>query len=179
MRIFRPLRNILATGAVAAAIFAFSAVLHSFALHAEEVPLFSEIRFGVLASDLEPGGGSDGDVALSMEFLSPRNDYAGLSLMGRLFSPRIHAGGVLALEDGVNQLYAGFTWDVYLMERVFVEAGLGGAVHDGETAERDGDSYGCALNFRESLSVGADLTDDMSIMATVDHMSNAGLCGEN
>lgn len=147
--------------------------------YAQDYPAFSEFRLGVLASDLEPGGESDDGAAISGEFLTPRRNYEGMSVFDRFLSPRVHVGGVVSLDDGVNQAYAGLTWDVYLTDRIFLEASFGGAIHDGNTADNDPDSYGCALNFRESFGVGMDLTDRISILAKVDHMSNAGLCGEN
>jgi hypothetical protein len=38
---------------------------------------------------------------------------------------------------------------------------------------------GCAVTFRESATAGFRITQNWSIMATVEHMSNAGLCVEN
>jgi lipid A 3-O-deacylase len=35
------------------------------------------------------------------------------------------------------------------------------------------------VNFRESASLGLALSPDWRLMGTVDHMSNAGLCGNN
>jgi hypothetical protein len=143
-------------------------------------PYFDEIRFGVLAADLEPGGASDDEIAINFELLTPhigkQYDHPVLDV---IFNPRLHFGATLATGDGLNQGYAGLTWDYHLTDALFVEASFGGAAHDGETDDDNPDSYGCTVQFRESLSVGVNVTDQFSVMATVDHMSNAGLCDEN
>jgi hypothetical protein len=146
---------------------------------AQDYPLFSEYRIAVLAADIEPGGGSDDGVAVSIELLTPHRGAAHYSLVEHLLNPRFHVGALVHTDDGVNQAYAGLTWDYYLTDSIFVETSFGGAVHDGETDSDSTDSYGCTLNFRESIGIGADVTESISIMATVDHMSNADLCDEN
>jgi len=145
---------------------------------AQGAPIFSEVRFGVLAADLEPGGGSDDGVALSVELLTP-NHARSYSFVENLLNPRFHVGGNFHTDDGVNQAYAGLTWNYYLTDSVFVESSFGGALHDGETSGFSSNSYGCPVNFRESFSIGADITESISVMASVDHMSNAGLCDQN
>ena len=42
-----------------------------------------------------------------------------------------------------------------------------------------GGVVGCSVLFRESASVGANLTESSSIMLTLEHASHAGLCGED
>lgn len=148
---------------------------------ASPIPVFDEFRFGVLAADLDPGGATDDTVAINAELLTPHvgGPYQG-SILESFLHPRLHIGTTVNTDDnGVNQLYAGLTWDHNLGERLFFETSFGGAVHDGETGDNNSDSYGCTLNFRESASIGVHLTERMSIMATIDHMSNANLCNEN
>lgn len=143
-------------------------------------PYFDEIRFGVFAADLDPGGASDDEVSLNGELLTPPiGPQRGHPVLDILFNPRLHVGATVATGEGINQAYAGLTWDYHLTDALFVETSFGGAVHDGETDDNNPDSYGCTVNFRESFSVGVNLTDQISVMATVDHMSNAGLCDEN
>jgi hypothetical protein len=146
---------------------------------AQDYPLFSEVRFGVLAADLEPGGASEDGVAVSLELLTPLRGPAHHSFIEHLLNPRFHVGALAHTDDGVNLAYAGLTWDYYFTDSVFVETSFGGAVHDGETSSDSSDSYGCSLNFRESISIGADITNSITVMATVDHMSNANLCDQN
>ena len=146
-----------------------------------DFPIIDEFRFGILAADLEDGGGSDDTVALNVEVLTPPLGYsANETVLDVLLHPRLHLGANINTDpDGVNQVYAGVTWDFDLTDRLFLEASFGGAVHDGETAGNDSDSYGCTLNFRESVSLGFNLSENLSLMVSVDHMSNAGLCDQN
>lgn len=145
-----------------------------------DFPIINEFRFGILAADLEEGGGSDDAVALNAEVLTAPLGYsANETILDVFLHPRLHLGANVNLErDGVNQLYAGVTWDFYLTEKLFLEASFGGALHDGETDDNS-DSYGCVLNFRESASVGFALSENLSLMVGVDHMSNGGLCDQN
>ena len=68
---------------------------------------------------------------------------------------------------------------------LFIEASFGGTVHNGPLQPHYDLSpifvatYGCPLNFRESASTGVDLSERWRLLATIDHMSNAGLCGYN
>jgi len=146
----------------------------------ELAPFFAlgEFRAGVFAASLEDTP-AEGDYAINAELLfgRPFNRAAGDTLRDFFLNPRPHIGFTLSPDDGTNQLYAGFTWELRLTDRVFVEASFGGALHDGPTGSNDPDSYGCALNFRESASIGVDLSERWRVMATIDHMSNAGLCG--
>lgn len=148
----------------------------------ELAPYFAigEFRIGAFEASLEDTP-DEGDYAINAELLfgRPFDRAAGDTLRDFFFSPRPHIGFTLSPDDGTNQLYAGFTWELRLTDRVFVEASFGGALHDGPTGSNDNDSYGCALNFRESASIGVDLTERIRLMATIDHMSNAGLCDQN
>jgi lipid A 3-O-deacylase len=138
-----------------------------------------EARFGVLAANLE-GGSHGGDYTINGELLFPHLGHGsyGDPIRDYFFNPRVHVGASIS-PGGVNQLYAGLTWDHHLTDRIFFETSFGGAIHDGETSGNDPDGYGCAVNFRESASVGVELDEHWRVMATVDHMSNAGLCDGN
>ena len=67
----------------------------------------------------------------------------------------------------------------------FVEASFGGAVHNGNTQSNlalipvDRSALGCSPLFRESGSVGYRLSQNWSVMATIEHLSNAGICSQN
>lgn len=135
-----------------------------------------EVRFGVLAANLEDGS-DGGDYTINGELLFPRfgGNYDD-PIRNYFFRPRVHVG-VSISPDGVNQVYTGLTWDHHLTDRLFFETSFGAAAHDGETGV-DPDSYGCTVQFRESASIGVELTEHLRVMATVDHMSNAGLCDD-
>jgi lipid A 3-O-deacylase len=183
----------LRTGSVAAAFWALIitgfvgfAPMPALAEPPEELaPFFAitEFRFGVFDANLENAGQDDVEFALNAELLFGRlgteRGNSGNPILDVLLHPRPHIGFSIAPGEGTDQLYAGLTWEVRLTDRIFVEASFGGAVHDGSTDAGDPESFGCTANFRESASIGIDLTDRLRVMATIDHMSNGGLCDEN
>ncbi len=138
-----------------------------------------ELRVGGMATNLENGGAVGEDTpGINIELLFARSSIPqGDPITVFVRSPRLHLGTTIA-PDGVSEIYAGFTWERHIASRLFVEASLGGAVHDGPNGDNS-DSYGCPVLFRESASVGLDITNRVRILATVDHVSNAGLCSEN
>ena len=94
-------------------------------------------------------------------------------------TPRTHFGTTLAFGK-TDEFYWGVTWDAALpVDRFFFEASFGGALHDGPLDVKGEASYGCQVNFRESASLGYALTQEWRILATVDHMSQAGICQPN
>jgi lipid A 3-O-deacylase len=150
--------------------------------HPRLFPGLDDVRLGVLAANLEDGGGEEAEVLINGEALF----NIGLSqqvyddpIRNFFLRPRAHIGFSVTPDEGTNQVYGGLTWDAHLTNRIFIEASFGGTLHDGPTAANDPNSYGCSLMFRESASIGYELTEHVRIMATVDHMSNAGLCDQN
>lgn len=189
---------------VAAAIYAAAAAIIGFASYAADLepsppyrsqeaaadpfahptPYFGldEVRFGVLAANLEEGGSEEAETLINGEFLF----NIGLSqhvyddpIRNFFLRPRAHVGVSVTPDEGTNQVYAGLTWETHLTNRIFAELSFGGTLHDGPTAANDPNSYGCSLLFRESVSIGYEVTEHIRVMATVDHMSNAGLCDQN
>ena len=96
-------------------------------------------------------------------------------------TPRPHVGATLGLGDGVNQAFAGLTWDLPITQAIRFEASFGGTVHDGETGIGNSDSpeLGCSVLFRESAAINVSVTRRMTVTAMIDHSSNAGLCDQN
>jgi lipid A 3-O-deacylase len=139
--------------------------------------LIDEFRIGVLAQDLEDNDAEDG-IAVNAEVLFPHLGPRSRDPLDIFLSPRPHIGAQINTEGDTSLGYFGLTWDIPLSDIFFIEASFGGAVHDGPTDD-SGDSFGCSINFRESASIGVALTDNWRLLATVSHMSNAGLCDEN
>ncbi len=140
----------------------------------------SQTRFGMFAQDpWSPEGGSanvHGEILFAKPF-TPRDLFASY------FVPHPHVGASLNLAGRTSFAFAGLTWNVDVTPDIFVEASLGGAVHDGH---RGGDpirdnqaALGCTGSLRESASLGYRINDRLSFMATVEHYGNAGLCAEN
>ena len=142
----------------------------------------SEIRLGAFAANLDEGESEDAETLINAEILFGRlgrADYAD-PIWDVLLRPRPHIGTSISVDEGgTNQVYAGLTWEVRLTDWAFVEASFGGTLHDGPTDGNDPDSYGCALLFRESASLGFDIAERTRLLFTVDHMANAGLCVQN
>jgi len=144
-----------------------------------QTPLLDEMRFGVMAHSIEPGHSEGGaDVNLELLFRRPAVTF-GNSVADFVFRPRVHVGTSINMIGDTSQVYAGFTWDLKITERLSFEATFGGAWHDGPLSGGAADLYGCRLNFRESASLGYALSERWTVYATIAHMSNANLCSHN
>ena len=141
--------------------------------------ILDEVRLGVLAHDIEPNPNESG-VDFNMELLFKRPAVTYQSLLANIvLRPRFHVGASINLDGDTNQVYAGLTWDIPLAPKLSLEVSFGGALHDGPTDGSGAFSYGCALNFRESISLGYQVSDRWRVYGTVTHMSNGGLCDFN
>jgi lipid A 3-O-deacylase len=152
-------------------VFAVSIVLAR-AEAATNGPL--ELRLGVLSHD--PGGPESGTADLAGDVL--------IALPGprHWAMPRLQIGGILNLAGRTNVAHAGLSWQFPITNRVFIETGLGLAVHDGATgrASAHGQSaMGCRYAFRETLGLGYRLGSGWNVVASVEHLSNGGLCARN
>lgn len=140
----------------------------------------SEVRVGALRHDpLSPevNGGIDlsGEVLFDKPFTSPNPLWNALL-------PRPDIGGTADFNGKTSEAYAGVAWDYNITDRVFAGTSFGGSVNDahvGKTIPQGYNDMGCNESFRESASLGYRLTQNWSIMATIEHMSNAGFCPEN
>jgi lipid A 3-O-deacylase len=140
----------------------------------------SEVRLGLSAQD--PSGAESGSANLTGEILFAK-PFTPADLFTSYFIPRPHIGGSVNFDHKTSFAYVGLTWTVDVTSRVFVEGSFGGAIHNGSTSDfftpPDRQALGCSPLFRESGSVGVRLSANWSVMATVEHMSNAGLCTDN
>ena len=137
-----------------------------------------EVRVGAFKQAIDNAHG-EGTGAMNLEVLGGR--FAGgyeNSILNFFLTPRPHVGTTIAFGK-TDEFYFGATWDAKLIGNTFFETSFGGAAHDGPLHELEVASYGCQVNFRESASLGLALTQDWRLMGTLDHMSNAGLCGNN
>jgi hypothetical protein len=139
----------------------------------------SEVRFGVSVQD--PWGPEDGSVNITGELLTDKLFRAENATLD-LFIPRFHIGGSANTAGSISFAYAGLTWTVPVTSQLFVEASFGGAIHNGKTGDNVGPNHvalGCSPLFRESASIGWRFDEHWSLMATVEHLSNGGLCDQN
>jgi lipid A 3-O-deacylase len=130
----------------------------------------------------DPSGPESGSFNVTGEVLTPRLATTANPVLN-YFIPRAHVGGSVNTRGDTSFAYAGFTWTYDITQQLFVEGTLGGAIHNGNTQRvvtmPDESALGCSPLFRESASLGYRLTQNWSVMGTVEHLSNAGLCSQN
>ena len=115
-------------------------------------------------------------VDANVELLFTPFDLGDFSWLGEF---RPHVGATVSLNGLESMVYAGLSWTWHVLDGpVFVEASLGGSLNNGVAsgAAYPARSLGCSLLFRESASVGVDVSEQASVMLTVEHASHAGLC---
>jgi hypothetical protein len=139
--------------------------------------VLDEVRGGIFVygADDPPEGQS---VSVNLELLTSRLPIGDQ----KWYVPRLHVGTSINTDDAPTHAYAGFSWTVDATDWMFVEVTFGGGVHNGDTGEGapPGESaLGCSPLFRESASVGFRFSEQWSVMGTVEHLSNAGLCDDN
>lgn len=149
--------------------FSFIIIVYSFT----EV-LADEIRISGLAHDVGTGlkqrHEKGGDLQL---------EYIAGSDFVFLFA-RPHLGATLNTRGYSSNIYSGLSWKLDFSYGIFVEASFGGGAHNANLKKSGKKrTLGSRLLFRESLSVGAQFTDEQSLSLMVDHMSNAGLAQPN
>jgi lipid A 3-O-deacylase len=139
----------------------------------------SELRFGGFAHDLWGPEGSSANLSGEILLHKP---FTPADLFTSYFVPRPHLGGSLNLSGRTSFAYTGLTWTFDLAPRLFIEGSLGGAIHTGHTdtfVPPDRAMLGCSPLFRESGAVGVRLSANWSLVASVERLSNAGLCSQN
>lgn len=146
----------------------------------------SEIRVGGSVQD--PGSAEHGTANFNGEILFAKPIVA-IDPFWEGLIPRLTVGGSYNFSGRTSYGYVGATWSIDVFpslfdRRVFLEGFFGGAVHDGHTGRktienRYMNALGCNPLFREAAALGYRITENLSVMATVEHMSNAGLCVEN
>lgn len=139
--------------------------------------VLDEVRGGIYAYGVDdpPEGMSP---SINFELLTSRLPIGGQAW----YVPRLHVGATINTDDAPSHGYAGFTWTVDVTDWMFVEGTFGGGVHNGDTgadAPVGESALGCSVLFRESASLGFRFSENWSVMGTVEHLSNAGLCDAN
>lgn len=150
----------------------------------------SELRAGVLAHDVYPNW-IPWDVTsykfdqiedISAEMLIRLPDVDAVRWMG---SPKLNLGATLNLDGQESLAHLALTWQMPVADTpVFVEASIGGAVHNGIlTGPFLGRGslrpQGARIQFYTSAGIGIDITDTVYAMISYEHMSNADLATPN
>ncbi len=162
-----------------------------YAAPVQPLSIVSELRIGGAVQD--PGSAEGKARGFATENVNGEILFAkpvlSLDPFWQAFVPRPTVGGSYNTGGRTSYAYIGATWTVDLFpetfnRRVFLEGFFGGAAHNGYTGPKIGAPYGfntlgCNPLFREAAALGFRITERWSIMATVEHMSNAGLCANN
>ncbi|HEV7309118.1 acyloxyacyl hydrolase [Ensifer sp.] len=141
--------------------------------------VFDEMRFGVTTSIASGDKQEDGVFPSFTLYFDPFGASGAADLGEKLLRPRVYTGAAVATSsNGVNQAYAGLSWTFDMTQRLFVEFGAGGTVHDGDLDNPNGDGpqLGCRVLFREYAATGVRLDEHWNVSATVEHASHANLC---
>lgn len=139
-----------------------------------------ELRLGAFAHD--PQSPEKGSADLNTEILLGNLNPAPPGSWWNVLILRPQMGGTVNFVGKTSALYGGLTGTVYVYRGLFIEASFGGAANDGKAGAIVPPGYnamGCNLSFHENASIGAHLTENWSLMGTIEHFSNEGLCVRN
>lgn len=184
------MRNLGLVGTALAVMFATAAIAADVPVYVDDTAvapiaasdwrLLDEVRGGVFYHELD--GPEEGTVDINFELLTSRLPLIDPASTWYFLAPRLHLGTTINTDGDTSHVYAGITFTADITQALFIEGSFGGALHDGETGD-DVDpgrnALGCSPLFRESASIGYRFTENLSLMATLEHLSNAGLCDEN
>lgn len=139
-----------------------------------------EIRGGVFYGDVRPD--SKHAISDAVEALtSPLPFYSGDNpFLAAFLKPRLNVGALVSLQGTTSYAYSGLTWRVPVYDRLFLEGEFGGALNN--STREPGISranLGCPVTFRESGGVGFQVTPNVDVVASVEHVSHANLCGRH
>ena len=145
-----------------------------------QTPSFlSEVRLGTFIHDAESPEKGSADLAGEILFAKP---FTAPDSAWDFLLPRPSIGATISFAGKTSQAFAGLTWTYDITQSIFVDAEFGGSVNNGKTGRivpPGRNAMGCNASFRESASLGYRIDAHWDITATIEHMSNAGLCSQN
>lgn len=148
-------------------------------LRAQSGDVIHEVRFGVLAHDVdnlwsgssrEEGTDYNGELIFTPEY----------SLLGGVLRPNI--GFSINDSEDTSKVYGGGLLEYTWRNGIFFDAGLGLAVHDGETDDegrKDKKELGSPILFRVTFELGVTVADHHRLSMMFDHISNAYIFDPN
>lgn len=181
-KFFAAMKTLIATtGLVLAAStpMALAAELNDSPSGTYDIPYLDEFRLGGYYTNPDQ---AETGAAVQLEAVFSKfvtHDF-GNTYVNAVLQPRIHVGGNINVTGDTSIAYTGLTWNFPIYGPLFVEGTFGGGVHNGklDNAPRDRQQLGCPILFRESASIGLGF-EKFTILGTIEHLSNAGLCSEN
>jgi lipid A 3-O-deacylase len=138
-----------------------------------------EIRAGVLWHDVDglwSGSREEGGVDFNAEIIFSR---PGFSL--EVGTVRPNFGLSVNNQGDTSKLYAGVLWELEMESGLFLNLGVGVAVHNGESesSEEDKKELGSRVLFRIPIELGYALSKHHAVSIMFDHISNAYLARPN
>jgi len=137
-----------------------------------------DIRVGILAHDVPIWSLSrkEGGVDFNTEFIFRWPNY---SLLAGIV--RSNLGITLNNQGDTSKIYSGFLWEYIWQSGLFIDLGLGLAVHDGEleTSDDDKKELGSRVLFRIPIEIGLLFAEHHGLSIMFDHVSNAYLAEPN
>jgi len=137
------------------------------------------IRAGVLKHDVDDlwsGTRKEGGVDLNAEIIFSRPSF---SLLSGNVSPNI--GASINTQGDTSKIYGGILWELAMKSGIFLNLGIGAAVHNGDldTSQEDKKSLGSRVLLRIPIEIGYSLSEHHQISILFDHVSNAFLVDPN
>jgi lipid A 3-O-deacylase len=140
--------------------------------------ILDEVRAGAYVHS--PGYTEGNTLSLSGELLTSEIPVGFSNPIARfIFGPRLNLGFTANTQGYTSFVYTGFTWTYDITDTIFAEASFGGGLHNGELEPPVGPDrlkLGCRVLFREGATLGYRFSEHWSVMASVEHLSHAGLC---
>ena len=136
-----------------------------------------EVRFGAYAHNVIHDEGAPVDV--SFETLSSPLAFPGPSnpWVSWFFDPRINLGAMINTGGKTSYGFTGLTWRIPLYGPLYFEGEFGGAVNNSPHATTpDRVDMGCVFTFRESGGFGVQLSSNVDLIFSVEHVSHATFC---
>jgi hypothetical protein len=137
------------------------------------------IRVGVLAHDVDniwSGTRKESGVDLNIEIIFSRPSFS-------LFSGDIrpNLGTSINTQGDTSKVYSGILWELETNSGVFLNLGIGAAIHDGkkDTDREDKKSLGSRVLFRVPIEIGYKLDEHHHFSLLFDHVSNGFLTDPN
>ncbi|MGV8936800.1 MAG: acyloxyacyl hydrolase [Allorhizobium sp.] len=137
-----------------------------------------EVRFGVSGSIGTNGLFEKGFFPTVALYFDPLDSANAATWSQKFLRPQLHVGTMVSTAGQTSQIYAGLNWKTDLTERLFVDFGFGGTIHNGDLQwdGTDGPKLGCRVMFHEYAAAGFHINEKWDVLATVDHASHAELC---
>lgn len=137
------------------------------------------IRVGVLAHDVDnlwSGTRKESGVDLNAEIIFNRPSF---SLLSGDIRPNL--GASINTQGDTSKVYGGILWEFETKSGIFLNLGIGAAIHDGriDTDREDKKSLGSRVLFRVPIEIGYKLDEHHHFSVLFDHVSNGFLTDPN